>query len=107
MEINHLTLCDLLRPISSKWKKLGMALSLTQEDIITIGTKCSTDDECLDTVLMQWNQSESQQLQPYSWEALAAALRSNGVDNTHLADEITKKLTPCTSTSTMLSCDYS
>ena len=85
-----------------------MALSLTPEDIVTIETKCSTDDECLNTVLMHWNQSaENQQFQPYSWEALAAALRSNGVDNTHLADEITKKLTPCTSTSIQLSCDNS
>ena len=91
MELNHSTLCNLLRPISFKWKKLGTALSLTPDNFETIAS-CRTDDECLDAVLMRWSQPGNQQLQPYSWEALVLALRSNEVDNTHLADEITRKI---------------
>ena len=86
---NHVTVYKLLEPLSSLWYQLGNALGLAPY-LDKVETNNRNDSEHLRAVLYHWETS-GDQVRPYTWETLVAALASNQVGATHFAAELSKK----------------
>ena len=86
----HCTVYELLQPLSSLWYRLGNALGLAPY-LDKVRTNNHNDSDRLRAVLYHWETS-GEQVRPYTWDTLVAALASNQVGATHLAAELLKKL---------------
>ena len=74
--------------IPSKWKKVGVALGLSQPQIDAIDChRYGVPFECFSDVFKYW-QSESTPEQPANWATLISVLRSNTVGEAALAEYI-------------------
>ena len=74
--------------IPDKWKRVGLALGLSQEHISGIDAENEGDPlKCFAEIFNLWQQLSTRQ-QPVSWTTLAVALRSQHVDEKHLANYI-------------------
>ena len=79
--------------IPSKWKRVGVALGLTQSRIDAIDNHRRGDPfECFSDVFKYW-QSESTPEQPANWAFLISVLRSYTVGEETLAEHIQSTLT--------------
>ena len=87
---NHHTVYELLEPLSSLWYQLGNALGLAPY-LDEVRTNNHSDSERLRAVLYHWETSVDQ-VRPYTWETLVAALASNQVGATQLAAELSKNI---------------
>ena len=78
--------------IPSKWKKVGVALGLSQPQIDAIdGHRRGEPFECFSDVFKYW-QSESTPERPANWATLISVLRSNTVGEEALAEHIQSTL---------------
>ena len=78
--------------IPSKWKRVGVALGLSQSRIEAIDNHRRGEPfECFSDVFKYW-QSESTPDQPANWACLIKMLRSNTVGEETLAEHIQNTL---------------
>ena len=81
-------LVSVLQPVASKWKKLGEAMSIDEDDVDEIYTKNEMDEDCLHELIERFI------VVHHSWEDVVAALRK--IDEETLADETHKlHVLPC------------
>ena len=78
--------------IPAKWKKVGVALELSQSRIDAIDHHRNKDPfECFSDVFHYWR-NESTPERPANWATLISALRSNTVGEEALAEHIQSTL---------------
>ena len=74
--------------IPNKWKRVGLALGLSQEHISGIDAESGKDPlKCFTEVFNIWQQLSIPQ-QPVSWTTVVSVLRSQHVDEELLANDI-------------------
>ena len=77
------TMLSILLPVSSRWMNIGVMLSLSQERLTAIETRCKgVPDDCLREMLNEWLQ---QVIPPPTKSALINAV---GIYNPSLAEKI-------------------
>ena len=80
---------SVLQPMAPKWKKLGEALSVDEDDVDEIYTKNEMDEDCLHELIERFI------VVHHNWEDVATALRK--IDEEMLAGETHKcHVLPCT-----------
>ena len=86
---------EVLDPIAARWKRIGITLNLSVNDMEAIDEGCSTMDEKLIKMTSQWLRHDynTEKYGFPTWPALIKAVRSKtGGRNPALADEIEHKL---------------
>ena len=77
--------------IPDKWKRVGVALNLSQAHINAIDTQHRGDSlHCFAEVFHQWQRFHNPD-QPVSWTTLVDVLQSRLVGDTRLAEKIKKE----------------
>ena len=85
--MEFLDLFNSLLPKAAKWESLGLQLGLSPDELATIKANSEDVEECLRRVLIKWFHRT---VQP-TWQEVAAALRSPGLEDHRLAVELEQK----------------
>ena len=83
---NHKKALTLLTNISVNWEEIGVALDISQNDLIGLRQDNISNTIRLSRVIALWIQSESSS--PVSWETLISAVEGPIVNNKKKAEEI-------------------
>ena len=83
---NHKKALTLLTSISANWEEIGVALDISQNDLIGLRRDNISNTIRLSQVIALWIQSESSS--PVSWETLISAIEGPIINNKMKAEEI-------------------